>query len=140
MLCGISQAWAAEWTDSNGISWTFDVRGTEATNIKPTDKNTISGDIIIPAKVYYDETELTVTSIYSTAYADRGAFSSCTSLTSVTIPEGVTSIGNFAFYNCPSLTSVTIPSSVTSIGNQAFEYCTGLTSVTIPSSVTSIGY
>ncbi|MBQ8045041.1 MAG: leucine-rich repeat domain-containing protein, partial [Bacteroidales bacterium] len=58
---------------------------------------------------------------------------------SVTIPNSVTSIGDFAFYNCSGLTSVTIPNSVTSIGACAFESCRGLTSVTIPNSVTSIG-
>ncbi len=67
------------------------------------------------------------------------AFEDCSELTSVTISEGVTSIGNGAFENCPRLTSVTIPESVTSIGNYAFEDCSGLTSVTIPESVTSIG-
>ena len=59
-----------------------------------------------------------------------GAFSSCTSLTSVTIPDSVTSIGNNAFPDCTSLTSVTIPNSVTSIGYRAFYGCTNLTSVT----------
>ncbi len=58
----------------------------------------------------------------------------------VTIPEGVTSIGDSAFYNCSGLTSVTIPSSVTSIGSSAFAGCSGLTSVTIPVGVTSIGF
>ena len=67
------------------------------------------------------------------------AFSGCTGLTSVTIPNSVTSIGNYAFYNCTGLTSVVIPDSVTSIGRSAFEGCTGLTSITIPDSVTSIG-
>ena len=68
-----------------------------------------------------------------------GAFEYCTSLTSVTIPNSVTSIGNRAFYGCESLTSVTIPNSVTSIGEEAFAWCSSLTSVTIPNSVTSIG-
>ena len=51
----------------------------------------------------------------------------------------VTSIGNYAFSTCTELTSITIPNSVTSIGAQAFSDCTGLTSITIPNSVTSIG-
>ena len=68
-----------------------------------------------------------------------GAFSDCSSLTSVTIPDGVTSIGFDAFEKCSSLTSVVIPGSVTSIGNGAFEGCSSLTSVVIPNSVTSIG-
>ena len=68
-----------------------------------------------------------------------GAFSNCSSITSVTIPDSVTSIGSYAFYRCKSLTSVTIPDSVTSIGNYAFDSCNSLTSVTIPNSITSIG-
>ena len=67
------------------------------------------------------------------------AFHVCTGLTSITIPSTVTSIGQYAFYNCTGLTSITIPEGVTSIGNYAFYVCTGLTSVTISSTVTSIG-
>ena len=67
------------------------------------------------------------------------AFYGCESLTSITIPNSVTSIGDYAFRGCTGLTSVTIPDSVTSIGNYAFSGCNRLTSVTIPDSVTSIG-
>ena len=67
------------------------------------------------------------------------AFGGCTGLTSVVIPNSVTSIGNSAFSGCKGLTSVTIPNSVTEIGSSAFYMCTGLTSVTIPNSVTEIG-
>ena len=86
----------------------------------------------IPESVTYNGTTYSVTNIGS------GAFRSCSSLTSVTIPNSVTSIGDDAFYNCSSLTSVTIPNSVTSIRERAFSGCSSLTSVTIPNSVTSI--
>ena len=66
-------------------------------------------------------------------------FEGCSGLTSVTIPNSVTSIGYGAFAGCSGLTSVTIPNSVTSIGDWAFRNCSSLTSVTIPNSVTSIG-
>ena len=59
-------------------------------------------------------------------------------LTSYTIPNSVTSIGEYAFYDCSSLTSITIPNSVTSIGEYAFEDCSSLKSITIPNSVTEI--
>ena len=92
-----------------------------------------SGNITIPATITNGENTYTVTSI------GNSAFSYCTDLTSVTIPDGVTSIGDYAFSYCSGLTSVTIPDSVTSIGNGAFSWCSDLTSVTIPDSVTSIG-
>ena len=63
----------------------------------------------------------------------------CTSLTSVVIPNSVTSIGESAFEDCTSLTSVVIPNSVTDIGESAFKGCTSLTSIDLPNSVTSIG-
>ena len=60
-------------------------------------------------------------------------------MTSVTIPNSVTRICNYAFSHCRNLTSVTIPNSVTSIDSGAFKGCTNLTSVTISNSVTNIG-
>ena len=68
------------------------------------------------------------------------AFYRCESLTSVTIGDSVTSIGKYAFAYCYDLTSVTIPDSVTTIREYAFACCSSLTSVTIPDSVTTIGY
>jgi hypothetical protein len=67
------------------------------------------------------------------------AFDGCTSLAEITIPDSVTSIGDNAFYRCTSLAEITIPDSVTSIGDYAFRYCISLSDVTIPNSVTSIG-
>jgi hypothetical protein len=66
------------------------------------------------------------------------AFAGCTSLTSVTIPNGVSNIGSYSFNSCSNLTSITIPDSVTSIRDLAFRNCTSLTNVTIPDSVTII--
>ena len=57
------------------------------------------------------------------------AFNYCLFLESINIPDGVTSIGKEAFYNCNSLTSIDIPGSVTSIGNSAFYYCSSITTV-----------
>ena len=92
-----------------------------------------TGIVKIPERVFYEGENYSVTSI------DVGAFSGCSGLTSVTIPNSVTSIGNSAFYNCSGLTSVTIPNSVTTIGESAFYKCSGLTTATIGNSVTSIG-
>ena len=66
------------------------------------------------------------------------AFHGCTGLTSLTIPGGVTEIGAYAFYGCTGLTRVTIGNGVTSIPMEAFNGCISLTEVTIPASVTSI--
>lgn len=62
-----------------------------------------------------------------------------TQITSITIPNSVTNIGDYAFFLCTSLATATIGNSVTSIGNYAFSGCTSLASITIPSNVTSIG-
>ena len=60
-------------------------------------------------------------------------FSDCIHLTSITIPNSVTSIGDYAFWDCIRLTSITIPNSVTSIGKHAFENCKDLDTITINS-------
>ena len=79
-----------------------------------------------------DQTLSTYTIKEGTKFIGNSAFSSCSGLTSVTIPNSVTSIGSNAFEYCTGLTSVTIGNSVTSIGEYAFYNCTGLTSVTAP--------
>lgn len=75
----------------------------------------------------------TVTSI------EAFAFSTCKSLTSVIIPEGITIINTYSFDHCTALTSVKIPSTVTSIDTWAFAYCSALTTVELPSGLTNIG-
>jgi hypothetical protein len=67
------------------------------------------------------------------------AFRNCTSLTSITLPNSVTSIAAEAFMNCSSLTNIILPNNIDSIRDVTFSGCRSLTSITIPASVTSIG-
>ena len=113
-------------------------------------------ELIIPAEVTHEGKTYKVTAIGAETFrgnstltkvtipegvTDIGpfAFDTCESLTSVTIPEGVTAIGNHAFHDCKSLTNVTFPEGVTTIASYAFSDCTSLTNVTIPEGVTHIG-
>ena len=113
------EAKAAEVTNKSGGTW--------------EGENSYSGSITIPESVVYNGTTCSVTSIGS------WAFSWCSGLTSITIPNSVTYIGDEAFSGCSGLTSITIPNSVTSIEDWAFSCCSGLTFITLPNSVTSIG-
>ena len=104
--------------------------------LEPYKSNAFEANIVLNA---YQNNKGTIVFDASVTSIGSSAFSGCTSLTSVTIPDSVTSIGDWAFSGCTSLTSITIPDSVTSIGDYAFYECTSLTSATIGNSVTSIG-
>ena len=82
----------------------------------------ISGDVTLPASLG----GAPITAI------GPGAFSGCTALTGIELPDTVTSIGDSAFSGCTALTSIVIPDAVKSIGASAFSGCTSLTSITIP--------
>ena len=96
-------------------------------------KNSYTGNISIPESFTYQGKTYRVVGI------NEDAFNGCAGLTSIIIPNSVTSIGESVFYGCSGLTSITIPNSVTSIGQYVFYGCSGLTSITISNSVTSIG-
>lgn len=94
-------------------------------------KGNYSGDITIPKEVSYGGITYSVTSL-------DDAFRWCSDVTSVKIPQSVTSLWDYAFEGCSGLTSVEIPNSVTSLGKNTFSGCKGLSSLTIPINVTSI--
>ena len=93
--------------------------------------NSYSGDIVIPETVEYNG------AIYSVTSIGNSAFYACSSLTSIELPEGVTSIGHNAFQGC-SITSIELPEGLISIGNSAFSGC-DITSIELPAGLTSIG-
>ena len=66
------------------------------------------------------------------------AFINCTSLTTINLPSGLTSIGSGAFQSCTSLTTINLPSGLTSIGMMTFAYCYSLTTINLPNSLTYI--
>ena len=114
-------------------SYTFDTTG------EHTVKYTLVDLTEIGQNAFRECTGLTsVTIPNSVTSINSAAFQNCTGLTSVTIGNSVTTIGSAVFYGCTGLTSITIPDSVTTMGTNAFRNCSGLTSITIPNSVTSI--
>ena len=116
----------------DGINYKVTSEGETNTVEVGNNQSTTKTNIIIPATVTSSGTDYTVTSI------GKQAFSNCSSLVSIAIPEGLTTIDRQAFLNCASLTSITIPTSVTTIINNAFKGCASLESITIPKGVTQI--
>ena len=122
----------------NGENYLVNYVGDDAEITIPANYNSQNYAIKDYAFVYCD-TISDITIPNSVTSIGTFAFAYCSNLTSVTIPDSVTSIADFAFSDCYSLVSVTIPDSVTSIGDYAFDSCSSLVSVTIPNSVESIG-
>ncbi len=101
----------------------------------------LSGTRFIGDAAFYGSNGMTSISIpNSVTSIGEDAFRDCSGLTSINIPNSVTSIGNGAFFGCASLTStINIPNGMTSIGREVFANCSQVPSITIPNSVTSIG-
>lgn len=132
-IVSVSESWALNFSVTVASGQTLKFKTTTGNDVEVSAPGFISGTLVIPSTVTYDDVTYNVTSIGYSAFSNSF-------LTSVTIPNSVTSIGNYAFENCSSLNSITIPNSVTTIGNNAFDDCSSLNSITIPNSVTTIGY
>ena len=126
------------YTTNNGAITITGYIGSDSVVTIPTTITGLPGTGIGNRAFGYCTNLTSVTIPNSITSLEQGAFYFCTSPTNVTIGAGFTSIGQDVFCYCWSLTSVTIPASVTSIGEHAFSFCTRLTSVMIPSSVTNI--
>ena len=126
-----AQAESAEDTIFSSGDWRYRVRSDGSLEI--VEWNGDKSELVIPATIDGKKVAAIGDGAFYAPYYDHYG------LTSVTIPDSVTSIGDIAFYGCENLTSITIPNSITSIGDIAFEACPSLISITIPNSVTSIG-
>lgn len=119
-------------------------------------ESTLSGEVVIPSSISYDSKTYSVSMIEESVFEDKNitsitipdsvtsierlAFDSCDKLVSVlfTGTPKITEIPDYAFRFCDALKNINIPSSVTRIKMDAFEGCSSLTTITIPSGVTSI--
>ena len=138
---------AAEVTSDGNFIFEYLNNNIEITNYIGSHTDIVIPDTIngikvtkISDKAFYSCKSLTsVTIPGSIVSIGNSTFAECSNLKTVKLENGITGIGKESFYNCQSLTSVTIPDSVVSIGEKAFYNCTNLTSVTIPESVMYIG-
>ncbi len=122
---------AAYSFESAGIYYNITGDNTVEVTYSDGNNNTYSGSVSIPETVTNNGTEYSVTKIGE--YAFQGS-----AVTSVSMPEGITSIGTSAFSGCGNLESVTLPESLTTLGNDAFRSCSSLKTIKIPSGVTAI--
>ena len=127
------------WAEINGVKTLAGYLGSAVELILPVDckgENYAIGSSVFSGCSGLTSIEIpnSVTSIGSSAFED------CTALTSIEIPNSVTGIGHYAFYGCTGLSSVEIPNSVTSIGEEAFKRCSNIESLYISNSIESIGY
>ena len=117
--------------ESAGIYYNITGNNTVEVTYSDRDNNTYSGSVSVPETVTNNGTEYSVTKIGE--YAFQGS-----AVTSVYMPESITSIGTSAFSGCQNLESVALPESLTTLGYSAFKACKLLKTIKIPSGVRAI--
>lgn len=124
-----------KYTNADGVTQSLKVNASTTLKVPSNAVDVVFADSVtsLPEGVCSDNTVLTSVTMSNVISIGGGAFSGCTSLTSVTIPSTVTKIEDEAFSGCTSLTSMDIPSSVTEIGNRVFADCTNLATVNMNS-------
>ena len=141
--------------ESAGIYYNITGNNTVEVTYSDRDNNTYSGSISVPETVTNNGTEYSVTKIGEYAFQGSAvtsvsmpecitsigtsAFSGCQNLESVALPESLTTLGYSAFKACKLLKTIKIPSGVRAIPSSCFDGCSSLESVTIPEGVTAIG-
>ena len=137
LLLSVSASRGEEiWVSYNDgtLEWSCQkIEGTETCKIKPANKSDIQGAVTIPSEVTIDGKTLKVVTVA------EEAFSNCTKLSEVSIPEGIEAIEKGAFSGCEELLTLQLPQSLKVIEEKSFEGC-ALSSVNIPANVESIGY
>lgn len=116
----------------DGISYSIISEESNEVEVSSYSDNYI-GNVVIPDSILYEGHTYYVTAI------GNSAFHGCSQLTSITIPNSVSSIRNSAFRGCESLTSMIIPDSVTAIEDCVFYDCTSLSSIVLPNNLIRIG-
>ena len=140
LATGATRAVAGETFYDNGIYYEV-VDYNTVQVVQPDYYDSYSGDIVIPSTVtaqvsqYYETYELT----YTVAGIGANAFQD-SYISTITLPNTIEYISDYAFYGCSYLQEIMLPNSVGSIGEYAFGYCTGLSSFVIPNGVNYIGW
>ena len=143
VVCAITlyASWLAnaDYVD-NGTTITY--KRYSGSSINVVLPETVNGDLVAAVGTNAFKNKSTVKSIVlptGLTTIQSNAFKGCSGLTNIVLPTGVTTIDQQAFYGCSGLKSIVLPSALTTIGQQTFSGCSGLTNIALPTSLTAIG-
>lgn len=147
MLFGVTKVYANGDFIVDGMAYEVNDDGVSVSLVWKDVNEPYSGDVVVPASVEHDGKTYTVNNIGYLAFSHvtrlvNGSWTVIkdnTSITSVTLPNTITSIGNAGFLSCESLTKIVIPNSVLTIGPSAFSGCKNLSEINFPEALYSIG-